>query len=145
MYIFLVDTGVEISIIPLKTGSQHIPTSYKLQAANGLNGFNTYGEKTITLNIGLCCPFSWTFTSASVKIQILGTDFLTYFNLSVTMASCPLIENLTKCQIQVNQSIYISTGICPIIPESETFWNLLKKILRDYNTIQVYGQNETFS
>lgn len=45
------------------------------------------------------------------------------------MASCSLIVNLTKCQIQGNQSIYISTGICPIIAESETFWNLLKKVL----------------
>ena len=49
---YFVDTGVAISVIPHITNPSGKPTSLKLQAANG-STIDTYGGKTLTLNIGM--------------------------------------------------------------------------------------------
>lgn len=55
--LFLVDTGAKISAIPHKSGQQIIPTSYKLQTANE-SKIDTYSEKPLNLDSGLCRVFS---------------------------------------------------------------------------------------
>ncbi|CAE1269582.1 unnamed protein product [Acanthosepion pharaonis] len=50
------------------------PTLFKLRAANG-SAINTYGERTLTLNIGVRRDFTWIFTVSNVKIPILGADY----------------------------------------------------------------------
>ncbi|CAE1321593.1 unnamed protein product [Acanthosepion pharaonis] len=47
-----VDTGAAISVIPPKEQQDRKATPYKLQAANG-STIETYGAKTLTLNIGM--------------------------------------------------------------------------------------------
>ena len=81
---FLVDTGAAISIIPHTIDPSTKPTLLKLQAANS-STIDTYGGKTLTLNIGMWRDYTWTFTLANVKIPILGEDFMAYYELSVHM------------------------------------------------------------
>ncbi|GFX31041.1 hypothetical protein TNCV_2025441 [Trichonephila clavipes] len=48
-----IDTGADVSAIPLTTASKHLPSaSLQLFAANG-NVISTYGQKLVTLDLGL--------------------------------------------------------------------------------------------
>lgn len=75
---FLVDTGADISVISRSVlTKRHTPEEFKLYAANG-SSINTYGEKLLTLNLGLRRQFPWRFIIADVSRAILGADFLRY-------------------------------------------------------------------
>lgn len=67
----------------------------KLYAANG-STINTYGTKTITLNLGLRRPYCWPFVIAEVTRPIIGADLLKHFGLLVDLSKKKLIDNLTK-------------------------------------------------
>ncbi|CAE1289319.1 unnamed protein product [Acanthosepion pharaonis] len=54
---FLVDTGAAISVVPLQNDHTAKPTLIKLRAANG-SAIDTYGERTLTLNIGMRRDFA---------------------------------------------------------------------------------------
>ncbi len=71
-YLFLVDTGAQISVIPPDPKKNH-----------QLSRIETFGEIALTLNLGLRRSFPWIFTIAQVKTPILGADFLSHFNVSV--------------------------------------------------------------
>ncbi|CAE1291395.1 unnamed protein product [Acanthosepion pharaonis] len=68
---FLVDTGAAISVVPYQNDHAAKPTLFKLRAANG-SVIDTYGERTLTLNIGMRRDFTWTFIVANVKIPRCG-------------------------------------------------------------------------
>ena len=51
-YLFLVDTGAQVSVIPPDPRKNHQLSSFTLQAANG-SRIETYGEIAQTLNLGL--------------------------------------------------------------------------------------------
>ena len=73
---FLVDTGAEVSVIPPSaTGPSHLKSNLTLQAANN-TPIPTYGNRLLTLNIGLCRTFQWVFIIADVKNPIIDADFL---------------------------------------------------------------------
>ena len=98
-YHFLVDTGAEISVLPTDPKHRTTPSPYKLQAANGTQ-IETYGERSLTLDLGMRKNFLWIFTQANVTTPILGADFLTHFNLSVNMATRTLIDNQTDLSVK---------------------------------------------
>ncbi|KAL0830128.1 hypothetical protein ABMA28_003585 [Loxostege sticticalis] len=100
---FLIDTGANISVIPVK--SKYINnecSDYKLYAANGTE-IKTYGIRTLELNLGLRRAFKWTFVIADIRQPILKADFLNYYGLLVDIKSKKLIDNLTN--LNVNASI----------------------------------------
>ncbi|KAK2575153.1 hypothetical protein KPH14_012672 [Odynerus spinipes] len=77
---FLIDTGAEVSVIPPSTRGQHRATSsFKLYAANG-SAIDTYGDRLVTVNLGLRRPFTWRFivakctpgTSKKTKVAYKG-------------------------------------------------------------------------
>ena len=69
---FLVDTGGEISIIPVSGPPRmHRATGYSLQAVNQ-SSIATFGTRPLTLNRGLRHPFQWIFIVADVTHAILG-------------------------------------------------------------------------
>ncbi|CAE1310342.1 unnamed protein product [Acanthosepion pharaonis] len=94
-YLFLVDTGAQISVIPAKPNMLNRKTDYTLQAANG-SSIQTYGETSLTLNLGFRRSFPWVFTIAQVRTPILGADFLAHFNLFVNMSSLSLEDKTTN-------------------------------------------------
>lgn len=92
----MIDTGANISVIS-KPQSHIIAQSepYTLYAANGTK-IKTYGEKTLTLNLGLRRSFTWNFVIADVTQSIIGADFLEHFKLLVDIAGRKLIDGVTE-------------------------------------------------
>lgn len=91
----MVDTGADVSVLPKKfrNKNQLIPSS-KLYAANGTT-ISAYGQKQLTLNIGLRREFKWDFIIADVNIPILGADFLNATGLLVDIKQGKIVDPLT--------------------------------------------------
>lgn len=94
---FLVDTGANISVIPVTKRHiyNHKCDSYKLYAANG-SEIKTYGVKFLDLDFNLRRPYRWSFVLADVKQPILGADFLSHHKLLVDVYRKKLIDSVTN-------------------------------------------------
>ncbi|KER25763.1 hypothetical protein T265_06864 [Opisthorchis viverrini] len=86
-------------------------------AANGTS-IKTYGEKLLTLDLGLRRQFPWVFTVADVKKPIIGMDFLTSFGLTVDLHRRQLLDNSTTLSINGKASSINSIGIRPALPDN---------------------------
>lgn len=69
-------------------------TSYYLYAANG-SPIKTYGQKVISVDLGLRKRFTWPFVLADVQKPIIGADFLEKFGLLVDLKDRCLIDRHT--------------------------------------------------
>jgi len=89
---FLMDTGANLCVYPRKyvCGSRTRST-YELAAANGTT-VHTYGQKILTLNLGLRRLFTWNFVIVDISEPIIGADFLSHFHLIVDLKNCHLID-----------------------------------------------------
>lgn len=94
---FLVDTGANISVLPVTRYRfcSNKSEDYKLYAANGTE-IKTYGIKTLDLNFGLRRQHRWSFVLANVKQPILGADFLSHYHLLVDVHERRLIDSVTS-------------------------------------------------
>ena len=61
---------------------------------------NTYGQCSLTLNLGLRCSLPWIFLIAEVQKPILGADFLSHYGLTVDVQKSKLIDTNTRLCIQ---------------------------------------------
>ena len=96
---FFIDTGSEVSVIPLSTGKHFLhPTGLSPQASNNTK-INTYGQKSLSLDFGLRREFPFIFLIADVQKPIIGADFLSMFSLLVNYNDCSLHDNLNSCHI----------------------------------------------
>ena len=90
--IYLIDTGAEISVIPPRPEDRsHSPDNVQLQAANG-SSIQTFGRRSVKVELGLAKPFTWNFTIAYVTKPILGADFLRYYGLLVDLGRKRLMD-----------------------------------------------------
>ncbi|GFQ87529.1 retrovirus-related Pol polyprotein from transposon 297 [Trichonephila clavata] len=97
---YLIDTGADVSVIPLTMISKHLPpASLQLFAANG-TVISTYGQKLVTLDLGLRRVFKWPFIIAGVSQPIIGADFLRHYGLLVDIRHGCLVDSLTKLHTQ---------------------------------------------
>ena len=129
---FLIDTGAEVSVIPpSRTEWQHRQDSLMLQAANNTS-ITTYGQRSLTLDLGLRCTFHWIFVIANVRHPILGADFLRHYSLLVDMAHCQLSDAVTHLQVNGIASSESSFNL-PLL--SKTTSNPYEAILRDFPTV----------
>nr|VZI00067.1 unnamed protein product [Spirometra erinaceieuropaei] len=110
---FLVDTGAQISVVPPTAADRRFPSpGLHLQAAN-CSQIPTYGNLSLTLNIGLRRSLSWIFVIADVPHAILGSDFLAEFDLLVDCRRARLpdrttglfVRGLTPFTIPTNLSV----------------------------------------
>lgn len=82
---FLIDTGADLSVLPRQNFKHLIPDQHpRLTAANGSN-IQTYGEKFLSVNLGLRRNFPHLFTIAAVNRPIIGADFLSKFGILVDL------------------------------------------------------------
>ena len=97
---YLVDTGAQVSVVPpTSTERKNGPVKgMLLQAANG-SLIRTYGQRSVTLNLGLRRVFKWVFVVADVKQNILGADFLYHFGILVDVRNKQLIDNITSLKV----------------------------------------------
>ena len=95
---YLVDTGAEVSVLPVgQLDKQHNPTG-ELKAANG-SIIKTYGEEAKTINLGPDKNLRWNFLKAEVPTPIIGIDFLRNFNLWVDTRRCQVVDGTTKTSV----------------------------------------------
>ena len=95
---FLVDTGADVSVLPPTNSERKHQAGISLQAANNTK-INTYGQKSMTLNLGLRRVFPWMFMIADTKYPILGADFLRNFDLLVDIRRTQLVDATTKVEV----------------------------------------------
>ena len=95
----MIDTGAEVSVLPPSSRDKQNNSPYTLQAVNK-TPISTYGERSMTLDIGLRRAYKWIFIIASVPIPILGADFLKHFSLAVDVKNRKLIDTLTELTFQ---------------------------------------------
>jgi hypothetical protein len=82
---FLVDTGADLCVYPRShLGERPTHSSYELLAANG-TAVHTYGCTTFRLDFGLRREFSWCFVVADVTEPIIGSHFLSFYDLLINV------------------------------------------------------------
>lgn len=93
---FLIDTGADISVLPSSLIKHHNlkNTNHTLFAANGTR-IKTFGEKRLQIDLGLRRCFDWNFVLAEVKCPIIGSDFVTHYDLLIDLKNNKLIDRLT--------------------------------------------------
>ncbi|UYV73233.1 hypothetical protein LAZ67_10002257 [Cordylochernes scorpioides] len=93
-YLFLVDTGAEVSVIPPPVKNAR-PSHRQLFAANG-SIIHTYGERHLELDLGLGRLFRWPFIIADVGVSIIGADFLRHYGLTVDLRNHRLSDPVSS-------------------------------------------------
>ena len=112
---FLVDTGSEVSAIPpTPADRRRSPDPLALTAVNNTS-IRTYGQHSLTLNLGLRRSLPWIFVIADVQKPILGADFLRHYGLMVDMHKHKLIDTHTLLQVQgiLSSGVSPHTSLCP--------------------------------
>ena len=121
-----------MNIIPPSCTEHKCPhANMTLQAVNG-SPIATYGTRSLTLDLGLCCTFRWVFIMTDVEQPIFGADFLCHFHL--------LIDSTTQLHIQGITSKAHSPRILPQSPSNE-----FEALLADFpNLTQPRPINEAY-
>lgn len=127
---FLVDTGAEVSVLPPSPKERQSPSALTLRAANG-SRIVTYGQRSITLNLGLRRNFRWVFLIADVQSAILGADFLTHFGLLVDTKGHRLVDETTHLKVCGIRSNTTSLAIKLLIPDANTPFSSLLSEYKD--------------
>ena len=93
---FLVDTGADISVVPPARLDQACDSSRfpSLTAVNG-SSVATYGQRCLTVDVGVRRSFTWVFRVTNVSNPILGADFLRHFNIQVDLHNRCLRDHST--------------------------------------------------
>lgn len=91
---FLIDTGAEVSVIPVADRNAPPNPHYILYAAND-STIRTYGAARINTSFGLRRDMPWDFVIAEVNENIIGLDFLDAYNLLVDVRNNRIIDKDT--------------------------------------------------
>ena len=97
---FLVDTGSEVSVIPPTATDRRRSLDPRTLIAVNNTPINTYGQRSLTLNLGLRRALPRIFLIAEVQIPILGADFLSHYGLTVDMRRATLVDTATRLRLQ---------------------------------------------
>ncbi|BHF77227.1 hypothetical protein SprV_0502033100 [Sparganum proliferum] len=121
---FLVDSGAEVSVVPPTLAERKTRSSFCLTAANN-SSIPTFGQRSITLDLGLRRIFRWIFIVADVSVALIGADFLAHFNLLVDLKNRRLVDCITdlhaRCKSEVNPCVNPPT----LMPISDCPFHLL--------------------
>ncbi|BHF76260.1 hypothetical protein SprV_0501935800 [Sparganum proliferum] len=113
---FLVDSTAEVSVVPPTPAERKARSSFCLTAANN-SSILTFGQRSITLDLGLRRIFRWVFIIADVSVALIGADFLAHFNLLVDLKNRRLVDCITNlpasCRSDVNACVNPLTAVPP--------------------------------
>lgn len=139
---FLIDTGADISVLPpsIKQRNSVKHEDYQLFAANG-SPIKTFGNSTISLNLGLRRVFQWSFVIADIYHPIIGADFLSHFGLLVDLQNKKLSDSETKlfCVGSIRQIKF------PNISTIGTCDNKYDKLLKEFCVLTRPSINSSLS
>lgn len=129
---YLIDTGADVSIIPptrneRKQRLRPNERQFQLYAANG-TPIETYGQKMLTMNLGLRRRFQWPFIVADVTKPIIGADFLEYHGLLVDLRKRRLVDSQTHLTSIAGIS-HTKTERISTINSNEPFAELLREFI----------------
>ena len=103
----LVDTGSEVSVISTTPADRRRSTDPRTLTAVNNTSIRTYGQRSLTLNLGLRRALPWIFIIADVQKPIIGADLLRHYGLMVDMHQHRLIDTQG-----------VVTTICPVLPSA---------------------------
>ena len=115
------DTGAQVSVIPPTPAQRkHTHDNFQLQAVNN-SPITTYGNQSLTLDLGLRRTFRWIFVIADVQSPILGADFLRHFGLLVDLRHSRLFDGISQLKVQGTVSTIASPSpsLLPIQPQTD--------------------------
>lgn len=92
---FLIDTGSDLSIVPKTAKDYCKATSFKLYAAND-TPISSFGQKNLTVSLGLRKNFNWHFMIAQTDHAIIGADFIHHFNLIIDLRHNRILDPSTN-------------------------------------------------
>ena len=131
-YRLLVDTGAEVNVLPpSRSDRKHAREGCNLLAVNG-SAIATYGERSLTLDLGLRRTFRWVFIIANVQSAILGADFLRHYSLLVDMKHSRLVDAITQLRVQGISSKVSSPSPTVYHPQPT---NTFTAIMMEYPTV----------
>ena len=132
---FLIDTGAQVSIIPPTCSDRHLrkQESLTLSAVND-SAIATYGQRSLTLNLGFRHTFRWIFVIADVTKPLLGADFLYHFGLLVDMAHGKLVDSGTHLSIHG----IVTEGTPPSPTITTTAPQIYSSLLSEFQEIHNY-------
>lgn len=126
---FLVDSGADVSVLPLKSKSYDTsPTSTSLYAANG-STIRVEGERRVKIDIGLRRNFYWSFIVADVTSPIIGSDFIKHFDLLIDLRRNRLIDNCSGLVSRLTSPSFGEAAVIKTFNINDPFANLLKEFL----------------
>lgn len=92
----LIDSGADISILSkFFANKADSPAKFKLFPANE-SVIDTFGERLMTLDLGLRKPIKWIFTIADVPQPIIGADLISKFGLLIDIKGKKMIDSYTN-------------------------------------------------
>ena len=115
-----------MSVFPPSPAEKRHCASLILQAVNQ-STISTYGEKSITLDIGLRRTYRWIFIIADIPTPILGADFLAHYGLKVDVRNRTLIDTTTSLSIRGMSSSAFSPSPVFCFPATTPYSSLLKR------------------
>lgn len=143
---YLIDTGADVSIIPPTNNErQHKqrPDEKRMQlfAVNG-TPIDTYGQRQITLHLGLRRQFKWQFIIADVTRAIIGADFLEYHGLLVDLQKRRLIDTETRLSTLAGVTTTANEKISTI-NENDPYAELLREFADITRPLKAATQKQT--
>lgn len=124
---FLIDTGAEVSVYPRSRIKGYRPkTSFQLFAANN-TVIDTYGLRTITVNLNLRRNFSWEFIVADVGQPIIGIDFLSFYDLLIDPRNKTVFDRKTGLMSVGLSAFHSSSDRIKVISGDSVYHKLLRK------------------
>ncbi|VDP76989.1 unnamed protein product [Echinostoma caproni] len=93
----LLDTSAQVGVIRPRLADLHRISTGDLVTANR-TPIKTYDERLLTLNFGIRRSLPYVFIIADLPQNIIGIDFLRYFNLMFDPVGHKLINHLITCE-----------------------------------------------
>ena len=122
---FFIDTGAEVSVIPVGSKKHSLrAANFTIQAANSTE-IKTYGQRSLTLDLGLRQQFSWQYIVANVRHPIIGIEFLTHFGLIVNLPNRQLSDSQTTLCVPGKPTSINSFGLKPFMPAQSAYLKLI--------------------
>lgn len=107
-YNFLIDTGAAVSLVPATPSDRHRPADYFLQAANS-TPIASYGERSLSISLGLKKRYNWIFIIADCTQPIIGSDFLEAHQLVVDIHKQALHDSQSSRHITAIDTVHHPT------------------------------------
>ena len=131
---FLIDTGAEVSVIPVPPHErQGIYSSTSLVAANG-SSIKTYGHRRLNFSLGKE-SYVWNFLVADVKRPILGADFLRSTGLLVDIRGQRLINKETFNSVRLRGQLPTGPNAPAALDSIASAGDRFGRLLSEFPTI----------